>query len=144
MGRDVLVADDDLDGSDEAGAYPSVLQYGTDHEGGGSLALGAGDADDLQLLRGISEVGRGNQGQGVPGVLHQNYGCACRYVHRMFSHDNHRAVFCRFACHIMTIEGGALDADEHALLLYFSGIVYKLADVDVDAAAQDFVFQIFQ
>ena len=26
----------------------------------------------------------------------------------------------------------------------FSGIVYKLADVDVDAAAQDFVFQIFQ
>ena len=44
----------------------------------------------------------------------------------------------------MTIEGGALDADEHALLLYFSGIVYKLADVDVDAAAQDFVFQIFQ
>ena len=144
VGRDVSVADDNLDGADKAGGDTSMLQDGSDHEGSGGLALGSGNADDLQLLRRILEVSCGYQGQGVAGIFHQYDSRARRYVHRALGHDDYRAVLRRLACHVVAVEGGALDADEHALLLYFSGIVYKLADIDVDAAAYDFIFQIFQ
>ncbi len=131
----MLVPDDDLDGADEAGGDPGMLQDRADHEGRRRLALGAGDADDLQFFRRIMEISGRNQGQGIPGILHQDHGRPLRHLHRMLGYDDDGAVLSYLPCDVVAVEGCTLDADEHALLLYFFCIVYQFTDIDVNAAA---------
>ena len=45
----LLAADDRRDGAEQAGLAAGGLEQGADEEGGRRLAVGAGDADDVEL-----------------------------------------------------------------------------------------------
>ena len=71
---DVFPADDHLDGAHQAHLVTRIFQNGFHHVGGGGLPLGAGDADDPQFFRRISEICRGDKCHGIPSVGHLDHG----------------------------------------------------------------------
>ena len=60
-------------GADDAGLDPARLQHALDEVGNGGLALGAGDADDGQLLGRVPEQVAGHDGQSRPAVFYQGH-----------------------------------------------------------------------
>ena len=130
LGGDDLVADHVLHGADEADlGAAGLLQDLLQQQGGGGLAVGAGDAHHGHCLSGMTvEVGA-DEGQSQTVVLHQNVGhialrldggdddgCALLHCHG----DEAVAIGCK-----------AGDGNEHAALGDLTGIVSNVFNVHV-------------
>ena len=143
---DALFADNHLNGSHQSHLVTRVFQYGFHHVGGGSLPLGAGDADHPQFLRRIAKVSRGDKRQGIPGIGNPDHRHILpdRLRHLPGHHQCPGPLLHGFRRKIMSVKIGSSDADKQAALHYFPGIIHHLADLQVRAAQYAFVLQLAQ
>src|SRR5436853_4517146 len=61
-----------LNGANESGLIPAEVQDGFDQESRGGLAIGSGDAGDLELLRCVAIKIRTQSSQGLSPMFHHN------------------------------------------------------------------------
>src|SRR4051794_32162934 len=73
-GRPPPPADDALDRAQQRGRHPGRLEQRADQESRGGLAVGAGDADDAQLRRGVAVIARGDRRHRRADVVDEHLG----------------------------------------------------------------------
>ena len=137
IGGDPHVSIEDLDRADQADPEPGRFQDGLDHIGCGRLALGARDADDLHLRRGVLVVSRCDIGHGIARILHAD-------DHRLFDrrlsreireiqvllHDQRRgAVHKCLSRELVSVADRSYDTEKQAARRDLSGIVDDLCDL---------------
>ena len=114
------------DGADDAALVARSLQNGADHIGGGGLPLGAGHADhrDIPLGR-VAEEGGAHQGQGLPGVLHQDH-LGAGGLHRLLSDHRHSPCLGSALGVLVAVGVGAPQAHKRTPRHCLPGVVYDI------------------
>ena len=103
-------ADDRLDRAQQAGRDPRALQQRAGEEGGGGLAVGAGDAGDAQRGRRIAVEAGGGGGHRRADVLHDDFGHA--EPQRPLDDERHRPSRHRVRREVVPVAGEPRDGEE--------------------------------
>ena len=138
---DVLFADDDLNGADQAGLQPGVLHHLAHHIGGGGLALGAGDSDGGQLLGGVAEPGGAQLCQSQTAVGHLQHGDVGGHLHIMLNDHNGSPLGGHVGQIAVAVADGAHYADKDAARLHLAGVIYQCGNILFQSALHQRVVQ---
>ena len=118
--RNMFLADNRLDGADQADFVPHSVQNGFDHIGCCGLSLCTCDSDNFHLICRIAEIRRRHQRQSVPGVFYADHSHLFRNVHLVLHYKSRRA-FCRHIRGVAVSVGDSpADADKHRPFLRFA------------------------
>ena len=122
--------------TDESGGDPGPFQDGLQDVGDGRLALGAGDADDLEVSRRVAEEGVGQFRQRHPGVLHDDDDGCVRYIAKVrgvfmarFQDERTAAGVIGAPRVFVSVRLGTDHADEESALHRLAGVVDDIGDV---------------
>ena len=122
--------------ADEPCGDPGLFQDGLEDVGDGGLALGAGDADDLQVPRRVAEEGVGQFRQCHPGVFHHDDVWCFRYIAKVCGlfvarlEDEHAAARVVSVPRVFVAVGLRADhADEEGALHCLAGVIDDIGDV---------------
>jgi hypothetical protein len=138
--RNLFLPDNRLNSADQPHLVSHVLQDGFDHIGGGGLAFGSGDADDLQFFRRIAEICGGHEGKPIAGILHPYDGHMPGHIHLFFHNQGRSALLCNLPGKSVAVRDRPADADKNRPLLHLPGIVDQCGDLRLVTALYRFVF----
>ena len=128
-GVEQLVPDDRAQGADHTGLVPRRLQNGLYHMGGGGLALGAGEADEGELVRRMAEPGGGGMGQGSPGVGHLYHRHPLGHAHFPLHHQGGGPLFQGGGDIVVPVGLEAGDAQEKGPGGHLAGVIFQGGDL---------------
>ena len=112
-GVHLALADDGVDGGDQAGAPARGDQDAVQQVAGGGLAIGAGYAHDRELARGKPVPGRREVGQSLAAIGHDHQGDA-QTLQTLFGDDGNRAVGHGLRDKVVPIDRDAAIGDKEA------------------------------